>query len=324
MSDAIMLLAFGGPESMAEVRPFLTQVSQGAKIPLARLATVAKHYEHFDGYSPLNKQNRDLAKALNQALALRGHNIQVLVGNRHGSNRFREVLEDLSSSGAHDILAVATTPFTCYSACRQYRENLAEASAGLNMKIAKVPNYFDMPGLVEAQARLLAGSLVGWDPTLIFTTHSIPTAGSEEYLAQHSKLCQLVSHRAGELLGTEAPTWRLVFQSRSGNPHTPWLEPDICDVVDELADGGVRDVLIDPIGFLSDHMEVLWDLDTEASAKAKGYGMNFRRVPTVGTHPVFVGGLADLIVQYLEASELVKVEEPDPAEIACYRPALNS
>lgn len=324
MIDAILLLAFGGPESMSEVRPFLAQVAQGAKIPLARLDAVAKHYEHFDGYSPLNQQNRDLSKALGQALEMRGHRVKVVVGNRNGTSRFREVLEDLSASGAHDILAVATTPFTCYSACRQYRENLAEASAGLDIKIAKVPNYFDMPGLVEAQARLLAGSLVGWDPTLIFTTHSIPTAGSEEYLEQHSRLCEMVSRRAGELLGTEPPKWRLVFQSRSGNPHTPWLEPDICDVVDELGANGVRDVLVDPIGFLSDHMEVLWDLDTEAGAKAAQYGINLKRVPTVGAHPVFVGGLADLIVQYLEAGQLVKVEEPDPAEIACYIPAVKN
>lgn len=323
MSDAIMLLAFGGPESMPEVRQFLAQVAEGAPIPPARLENVAKHYEHFNGYSPLNQQNRDLAKALSAALEMRGHRVKVVVGNRHGTSRFREVLGELADSGARHIIALATTPFTCYSACRQYRENLTEASRGLNVDIAKVPNFFDMPGLIEAQARLLAGSLAGWAPTLLFSTHSIPTAGSEEYLEQHSILCGRVSQRAGELLGTPPPKWRLVFQSRSGNPHTPWLEPDIGDVLDELGAAGVRDVLIDPIGFLSDHMEVLWDLDTEAARRAKEHGINLKRVPTVGHHPVFVGGLAELLVKYLEAPELVKVAEPDPIAVACYKPLVN-
>ncbi len=315
MIDSIMLLAFGGPESMSEVKPFLAQVAAGVGIPESRLSEVAEHYEHFDGVSPLNEQNRQLARKLREALAARGHDVPVVVGNRNGTDRFPETLKSLSDSGHSSVLAVPTTPFASYSSCRQYRENVAAALDGVDIQSVKLPPYIHLDGLVEANADLLAKSMKDkltedGQPCLLFTTHSIPALGSEIYVAQHLDLAEKVVSRTAEMLGRESLEWELVYQSRSGSPHTPWLEPDICDAITEKYAAGEREVVVDPIGFLSDHMEVIWDLDNEAAQTAAKLEMGFTRVPTVGVHPSFVGSLADLLAKYL-SSEL---RLPEPGE----------
>lgn len=264
MIDAIMLLAFGGPESMAEVRPFLSQVAAGVGIPESRLEEVALHYEYFDGFSPLNEQNRRLAKALSEALSARGHDLPVVLGNRNGKDRINETLGTLESEGKKLVLAVPTTPFASYSSCRQYMENVAAALEGMEISAVKMPPYIGIDGLVEANARLLAEVLEEKmepsQPCLLFTTHSIPTAGSEVYVCQHLELADQIATRTSELLACSPLSWELVYQSRSGSPHTPWLEPDICDALRDKHAEGVKEVIVDPIGFLSDHMEVILSL----------------------------------------------------------------
>ena len=325
MIDAIMLLAFGGPESMAEVRPFLSQVAAGVGIPESRLEEVALHYEHFDGFSPLNEQNRRLAKALSEALSARGHDLPVVLGNRNGKDRINETLGTLESEGKKLVLAVPTTPFASYSSCRQYMENVAAALEGMEISAVKMPPYIGIDGLVEANARLLAEVLEEKmepsQPCLLFTTHSIPTAGSEVYVRQHLELADQIATRTSELLACSPLSWELVYQSRSGSPHTPWLEPDICDALRDKHAEGVKEVIVDPIGFLSDHMEVIWDLDNEAKSTAAELGMCFTRVPTVGVHPSFVNSLADLLAKYLSQD----LRLPEPGEFCSTEccPSLN-
>jgi ferrochelatase len=324
--DAILLASFGGPEGQDDVIPFLRNVTRGRGVPEERLEDVAKHYRASGGVSPINRQNRELRAALESELARRGIDLPVLWGNRNWQPYLRDAIVEAGERGLHNLLALGTSAYSSYSSCRQYREDYAAAldETGLAdvIQIDKVRQFFDHPGFIEpfiegvtaALADVAARGIAPGETHVLFTTHSIPTVDAEHsgprdesfgeggsYVAQHlavaGVIMQAISTSALGDLG-----WSLVYQSRSGPPTQSWLEPDINDAIEHLAGGGIRAVVIVPIGFVSDHMEVVWDLDTEAMATADRLGVVAVRVATPGVHPAFVAGLVDLIVERLEDS----------------------
>ena len=328
--DAILLTSFGGPESQDEVVPFLERVTAGRGIPAERLLEVGQHYVRLGGVSPINAQNRALLAALRQHLPTRGIDLPIFWGNRNSAPYFADVLREIHAAGHRRVLAFVTSAYSSYSGCRQYRENLAAALAetGLQdeLEIVKIRQYFDLPGFQEPMAEDLAAALRASDSateatSILFTTHSIPTsmartsgpAESHElnaavegtYTAQHLETAASIMAVVADKLGTDPdrlPKWELVYQSRSGSPSIPWLEPDINDVISSKADAGVESILVVPIGFISDHVEVVWDLDTQAAETAAQHGLNYYRVRTAGVAPEFVSGIADLIAEKLGGS----------------------
>lgn len=315
--DAILISGFGGPEGQDDVLPFLRNVTRGRGIPDERLEEVATHYRHYDGVSPINQQNRTLIAALEVALREAGIQIPVFWGNRNWAPYLDEALEAAAAAGARRILAIPTSAYSSYSSCRQYREDWADAleSAELQetVQIDKVRQFFSHPGFVlpfvegvaEAVEAARAAGHGSDQIEILFTTHSIPVQDAERsgaglfpgfagggYEAQHLAVAEEVIARA-------APdaSWQLVYQSRSGPPSQPWLEPDINDAIAALEPRTA--VIIVPIGFLSDHMEVLWDLDEEATQTARDRGLWVTRTPTPGTHPAFIDALVDLIRERL-------------------------
>lgn len=322
--DAILLTGFGGPEGQDDVIPFLRNVTAGRGIPDERLEEVAHHYRAFDGVSPINQQNRDLKAALEAEITSRGLDLPVYWGNRNWDPYLAETLKEAHSNGHTTLLALVTSAFSSYSGCRQYREDLAKALAdtGLEgqMEIDKIRQYFDHPGFVEpnleavrAGLHKLAAEGNGDALHVMFATHSIPTAAADAsgpreckpdgkpvedgnaggwYAEQQRAVAGLIMKE----LAHEFPDaqWSLVYQSRSGSPEVPWLEPDINDAIKDLPDS-VTGLVISPLGFVSDHMEVNWDLDTEALEACAERDLAAVRVPTVGIDPTFVSGLVDLI-----------------------------
>lgn len=325
--DAVLLAGFGGPDGPDDVMPFLRTVTAGRGVPDARLAEVAKHYEVLGGRSPINEQTAALQQALQIELVDRGFALPVLWGNRNWTPYLAETVGAAKDVGRKRLLAVSTSAYSSYSSCRQYREDfgaaLTAAQAIGAVTIDKIRPYYDQPGFLEpftdatisAVRKALAARLDPGELEVVFTTHAIPTAMADTsgsaslgehgnggaYVAQHLAACGAVM--AG--VQTELPLpadelhWQLAYQSRSGAPSTPWLEPDINDLLATLAAAGKRGVVVVPIGFVSDHVEVIWDLDTEATATAVDLGLALWRVPTPGTDPRFVGGLADLIAERL-------------------------
>lgn len=322
--DGVLLLGFGGPEGQDDVIPFLRNVTAGRGIPDERLEEVAHHYRHFGGISPINDQNRALKAALDAELARRGRDIPVYWGNRNWMPYVADALGEAHAAGHRRLLAIATSAYSSYSSCRQYREDLADAVAATNLagevEIDKVRQFFDHPGFVtpfveairagiDALAERGITDLAG-EVEVLFSTHSIPDADADRsgpperdfgaggaYVAQHTAVAAQIMSQ----LGIDS-SWQLVFQSRSGPPQVPWLEPDINDALRELPGRGRRAVLIVPLGFVSDHMEVLWDLDTEALETAEELGLVAVRTATPGTHPAYVAGLVDLIEERLEGT----------------------
>lgn len=327
--DGILLASFGGPEGQDDVIPFLRNVTRGRGIPDERLEEVAHHYRAFGGVSPINGQNRALKAALEAELAARGVDLPVYWGNRNWGPMLSDTLREAADAGRRTLIAVATSAYSSYSSCRQYREDLARAleDTGLlgTVTIDKVRQYFDHPGFVDPFVRGVADGLAELEARLpgidlatearvLFSTHSIPSADAAKsgpafrgfgdggaYETQHRAVAGVVMARSGRTV-----PWELVFQSRSGPPSQPWLEPDVNDVIRRLAspprpDGAegphVRGVVIVPLGFVSDHMEVKWDLDTEAMETAREVGVEAVRVPTPGVDPVYVTGLVDLILE---------------------------
>jgi ferrochelatase len=320
--DAIVLAGFGGPEGQDDVIPFLRNVTRGRGIPDERLEQVAHHYRHFDGVSPINAQNRALKAALEAELASRGITLPVLWGNRNWAPHLRDALTEAHERGFTRLLGLATSAYSSYSSCRQYREDFAAAldDTGLAgaLQIDKVRQFFDHPGFVEpfvdglrtAVAELVERGIDEGAIRILFSTHSIPIADADRsgprdrdfgeggaYAAQHRAVAEVVVREAG----ADIP-WQLVYQSRSGPPTQPWLEPDVNEVIAGYASRGVEAVVIVPLGFVSDHMEVLWDLDTEASEIAEQNGMAVIRTPTPGTHPAYVRGLVDLVLERLDGT----------------------
>ncbi|MBD3758483.1 MAG: ferrochelatase [Microbacterium sp.] len=321
--DAVLLLGFGGPEGQDDVIPFLRNVTAGRGIPDERLEEVAHHYRHFGGVSPINDHNRELKAALDAELAARGLDLPVYWGNRNWMPYVADALQAAHDAGHTRLLAIATSAYSSYSSCRQYREDLADAveATGLSgrVEIDKVRQFFDHPGFVAPFAEGVAAGLerlhadgFGDDEIeILFSTHSIPNSDADRsgpperdlgaggaYVAQHTAVAEAIMARLGS-----ACAWQLVYQSRSGPPQVPWLEPDINDAMAELPGRGRRAVLIVPLGFVSDHMEVLWDLDTEALETAGELGLTAIRTPTPGTHPAYVAGLVDLITERLDGTD---------------------
>lgn len=310
--DAVLLTSFGGPEGPDEVMPFLRNVVAGRNVPDERLAEVATHYHARGGVSPINEQNRALVTALEGALQRAGIDLPVLFGNRNWDPLLADALADAVAVGHRRILALVTSGYSSWSGCRQYREDLAQARdevadrTGVVLEIDKVRVWFNHPGFIAAMADRVTTAVAQLadererDRTsvpLAFVTHSIPATMSRhsDYVAQHLEACRLVADTVGDASTWSGP-WQLVYCSRSGPPHVPWLEPDVNDHIAALA-ADHTGVVVVPIGFMSDHMEVIHDLDVEAAETARDHAMTWARAGTVGTHPEFVTALAELVAE---------------------------
>lgn len=310
--DSVVVVSFGGPEGPAEVMPFLRNVTRGRNVPAGRLEAVAEHYLRRGGRSPINDQNRRLTAALRAALQRAGLDLEVYWGNRNWHPHLPDTLATMRADGMRRSLAFVTSAFGSYPGCRQYREDIARAVAGFQgaPEIHKLRLYGNHPGFVEPMAegvRAALSRLAGADPSepprLVFTAHSIPTAmaAGAPYEGQLREAAGLIAGRVwqGRSAG-ETGGWDLVYQSRSGPPSDPWLEPDVVDHLRVLHAEGVRDVVLVPLGFVSDHMEVIHDLDDAAAELARSLGMGLVRSPTVGTHPAFVDMIVELIRERLD------------------------
>ncbi|MEV6400187.1 ferrochelatase [Streptomyces sp. NPDC051907] len=329
--DALLLLSFGGPEGPDDVVPFLENVTRGRGIPRERLKEVGQHYFLFGGVSPINDQNRALLDALHKDFAEHGLDLPVYWGNRNWAPYLADVLREMVTDGRRHVAVLATSAYASYSGCRQYRENLADALAALEAeglplpRVDKLRHYFNHPGFVRPVVDGVLASLadlpqeVRADARLAFTTHSIPDAAADSsgpawehgqggaYVRQHLDVAALVADAVREETGVEH-AWELVYQSRSGAPHIPWLEPDICDHLEAQHAAGARAVVMVPIGFVSDHMEVLYDLDTEATAKAAELRLPVRRSATVGADPRFAAAVRELLLERARAERGLPVE----------------
>lgn len=298
--DAVLLVSFGGPERPEDVLPFLENVLRGKPVPRERLLAVAEHYYALGGVSPINEQNRQLIAALEAELAAHGPQLPIYWGNRNWRPLLADTLRQMAADGVHRALAFFTSAFSSYSGCRQYLENIEQARAEVGPsapQIDKLRGFFNHPGFIEALAERVHQAFAQIPAErrgaarLVFTAHSIPLAMAQNcrYQAQLQEACRLVAPRAG------AESWQLAYQSRSGPPSQPWLEPDVCDLLRQLPAEGVRDVVVAPIGFISDHMEVIYDLDTQAQQVSRESGINMVRAGTVGVHPKFVAMIRELI-----------------------------
>lgn len=300
--DAVLFVSFGGPDGPDDVLPFLENVLRGRNVPRERMLEVAEHYQHFDGKSPINEQNLALIKALRAELDRRGPRLPIYWGNRNWHPMLGDTLQQMAEAGIRRAIAFVTSGFSCYSGCRQYRENIAAAAAPLEDRrptVDKIRVFFNHPGFVNPMAENLRHAIASLpeeraaDTPVLFTAHSIPQSMAEtsKYVLQLEESCRLVAEAAG------VSDWKLVFQSRSGPPTQPWLEPDICDEIRARYQSNCRQLVIAPIGFISDHMEVLYDLDTEAADLCRELGIAMARAATVGTAPAFVAMICDLIAE---------------------------
>lgn len=312
--DAILLVSFGGPEGPDEVLPFLRRVTAGRGIPDERLVEVGRHYALFGGRSPINDANRALVADLRARLDARGIDVPIAWGNRNSSPFLADAAAELADGGARRVLALLTSVWSSWSSCRQYRENLADAfPAELGIEVDKVRPYGPTPAFGEPAAQLVLAAVrdaltrcPAQDVHVLHVTHSIPLSMDETsgpgdgpghlYTTQQRQVAAGIHERISAELGVEVEG-ELSFCSRSGPPSQPWLEPDVGDRIAQLAAAGTRCVIVHPIGFVSDHMEVVYDLDTEAAAVAQDAGVEMIRVPTVGTHPAFHEGLVDLLLE---------------------------
>ncbi|MET0424276.1 MAG: ferrochelatase [Actinoplanes sp.] len=304
--DAFVLLSFGGPEKPDDVMPFLRNVVRGRGVPDERLAEVAEHYYHFGGVSPINQQCRDLLAAVGTEFEQHGVGLPTYWGNRNWAPMLADTVAQMRDDGITNALGFATSAYGGYSSCKQYWEDIAAARAKVGPgapQIAKLRQFWDHPGFVGPHVEAVRSALGALEPArrsstrLVFTAHSIPTsmantAGPDggRYTSQLRETAKLVHQAAADDL-----TWDLVWQSRSGPPQVPWLEPDINEHLEVLAQQGVTDVVVSPIGFVSDHLEVLWDLDNEAADTAKRLGLGYARAATPGTHPSFVRMVRQLV-----------------------------
>ena len=322
--DAILLVSFGGPEGKDDVLPFLENVTRGRNIPRERLLEVAEHYYHFDGVSPINQQCRDLIAALRPELDQHGIDLPIYWGNRNWDPLLPDTLQEMKDAGIKRALAFVTASYSSWSSCRQYRENIADAQTAVGEQapeVDKIRVFYNHPDFIAANAELVRKSLDQIPDErrektrLAFTAHSIPNSMSDncDYVQQLTESCRLVS----EAVGVSEDRWQLVYQSRSGRPQDPWLEPDICDHLAALKASGAEDVVVIPIGFLSDHMEVLFDLDCEAVDACREIGLNMVRCETVGTHPTFVSMIRKLIQERIAEAPKEAIGQFGPNHDVC-------
>ena len=309
--DAFLLVSFGGPEKPEDVLPFLRNVTRGRNIPDARLAEVGEHYQLFGGRSPINDQNRELIAAISSDFKAAGIDLPVYGGNRNWDPYLAEALERMREDGIRRAAVLLTSAYSSYSGCRQYRENLADAVAQVPgaPRLDRLRHYFNHPGFVEPMVDATLAALAELPDQarhgghLVFVTHSIPVSMNDSsgprgraYVAQHRVVVAEVVERVREETGHRYPA-ELVFCSRSGPPQVPWLEPDVNDHLRTLHERDVPGVVVVPIGFVSDHMEVIYDLDTEAAATAAELGMPMVRAATAGVDPRFVAMVRDLLLE---------------------------
>ena len=300
--DALLVVSFGGPEGMDDVIPFLENVLRGRNVPRERMLAVVHHYEMFGGVSPINQENRNLIAALKQELEKHGPNLPIYWGNRNWYPLLPDTLREMTRDGVRNALAFVTSAYSSYSSCRQYRQNIADAQAAVGPKAPRVDKlraFYNHPLFIEANVDHIRDAFSKLDEDaraqaeLVFTAHSIPEsmAANCEYADQLQEAGRLIA----DALGIER--WQVVYQSRSGSPSQPWLGPDIGDYLRELNSKKTRDVVVAPIGFVSDHMEIVYDLDFEAQNLAKELGINMIRAATAGTHSAFVRMIRELILE---------------------------
>lgn len=302
--DAILIVSFGGPEAPDEVVPFLENVTKGRGIPRERLEEVGAHYHLFGGKSPINDQCRALISALEVELLDHGIDLPVYWGNRNWAPMLEDTVQQMADDGITQAIAFVTSATSSYSACRQYREDIERARSVVGESapvIHKIRQYYDHPGFIDPMVDNVSAALDslgedGIDARLVFTAHSIPTsmASTSDYEAQLAESSRLVAERAGRT-EKQKQNFDLVWQSRSGPPQVPWLEPDINDHLESLSEAGTAAVVVIPIGFISDHMEVMFDLDTEALATAGRLNLPYARASTVGVDPRFITAIVELI-----------------------------
>ncbi len=314
MYDALLLLSFGGPNGPDDVMPFLRNVTAGRNVPDERLAVVAEQYERFGGASPINEQNLALIDALRTEFDAQGVALPIYFGNRNWEPYVADAVRSMRDDGVRQALVLATSAFSSYSGCRQYREDLERAAAEVDgaPELHKLRLYYNHPGFIDAVVERI-GEVHRPGARLVFTAHSIPNSMAAwcEYQPQLTEMGALVAARVG------AGEWDLAYQSRSGPPQVPWLEPDINDHLEAIAADGVTEVTLMPLGFVSDHMEVKFDLDHEAHRTAARVGIDLRRAPTVGTHPAFITGLRQLVEEKTSGGPVLAVGEAGPWPDPC-------
>jgi ferrochelatase len=316
--DALLVVSFGGPEGMDDVIPFLENVLRGRNVPRERMLQVAHHYEMFGGVSPINQQNRELIAALGRELESNGPPLPIYWGNRNWHPLLPDTLRKMASDGVRNALAFVTSAYSSYSSCRQYLQNIADAQAQVGPtapRVEKLRVFYNHPLFIQANVDHIreAWAQVN-DPEsahLVFTAHSIPEsmAANCDYAMQLEQTATLIA----EALNIK--NWELVYQSRSGSPSQPWLGPDICDHLKTLREAGVKEVVVAPIGFVSDHMEVVYDLDVEARRVAEEIGMNLMRARTAGTHPAFVRMIRELMLERINDVVPKNICSPDCCRI---------
>jgi protoporphyrin/coproporphyrin ferrochelatase len=305
--DAVLIVSFGGPEGMDDVIPFLENVLRGRNIPRERMLEVAHHYELFGGISPINEQNRTLIAALEEELKINGIDLPIYWGNRNWHPMLADTLRQMAADGVKHALAFATSAYSSYSGCRQYREDIARAQAEVGSiapQVSLLRKFYNHPGFIQPNIDNIRAALdtIPEDRRarthISFTAHSIPEsmARTSMYVSQLQETCELIAHELG------AYPWKLVYQSRSGAPGQPWLEPDINEHLRAIHADSAMDVVVAPVGFISDHMEVLYDLDTESRHVTDELGLNMVRAATVGVHPAFISMIRELIVERIDES----------------------
>ena len=305
--DALLLVSFGGPEGMDDVIPFLENVLRGRNVPRERMLSVAKHYELFGGVSPINQQNRDLIAALEKEISL-----PIYWGNRNWHPLLPDTLQRMADDGIKNALAFVTSAYSSYSSCRQYLQNISDARAAVGPDapgVEKLRVFYKHPLFIDANVEQIRAALdqVGDSAHLVFTAHSIPEsmAVNCDYAAQLGQTGALIARE----LSIEK--WHLVYQSRSGSPMQPWLGPDVCEHLRTLRSEGVTEVVVAPIGFVSDHMEVVYDLDVEARRVADEIGIRMVRAATAGTHPSFVKMIRELVMERVNGEVPPNICAPD-------------
>jgi ferrochelatase len=320
--DALLIVSFGGPERNEDVMPFLQNVLRGKNVPQERMLEVAEHYYQFGGVSPINEQNRALIAALRAELDAHGPKLPIYWGNRNWHPLLRDTLSAMRDDGVRNALGFFTSAYSSYSGCRQYRENIEQAHAEVGPaapRVDKLRVFFNHPEFISAMIERVQEALARIpaerhaQTQLVYTAHSIPQGMSQNcrYVDQLQDACRLAS------AGVGPQAWQLVYQSRSGPPSQPWLEPDVNDCLRELAATGVRDVVIVPIGFVSDHLEIIFDLDTQAQQLCVELGINMIRAATVGTHPRFIRMIRELILERTADAPRRSLGELGPSHDVC-------
>ncbi len=320
--DAFLLVSFGGPEGMPDVMPFLQNVLRGKNVPIERMQAVAHHYELFNGISPINEQNRQLIAALKPKIEVAGPKLPIYWGNRNWHPLLEDTVRQMAADGVKKAIAFVTAGYSSYSSCRQYLENIEQARLSVGAgapQIDKIRPFYNHPGFITANTDRLLSALNNLSgerkekAQIIFTAHSIPMTMAEGcmYAQQLNEVAQLIT--------TEAKItnpWQLAYQSRSGSPSQPWLEPDINDCIKQLAQQDIKDFVIAPIGFVSDHMEIIYDLDTEARKLCQTLGINYTRAKTAGCHPQFIDMIHELVEEQIQLSNNFCAIDCCPIKIA--------